>query len=163
MRVTIVRAGPVAALLVLAAPAAAHQGNAQAQHVVELPRSALGAAATVDGFHKALQKGDARAAAALLADDALIFESGGVQQSKAEYQAAHLPADIEFTKAVKETVTRRTGSATGSVVWIASEGRVSGAFRGKPVERTTTETMILRRAQGGWKIVHVHWSSGAAH
>ena len=32
----------------------------------------------------------------------------------------------------------------------------------KPLDRVTTETMILRRDRSGWKIVHIHWSSGAA-
>ena len=159
MRVTL----PVAALLVLAVPAAAHQGKAQAAEATPLLRSALAPAATVDAFHKALQQGDARAAAALLSDDALIFESGGAERSKAEYQAAHLPADIEFTQAVKETITSRSGSASGSTAWVASEGRVTGTFHGRPVDRATTETMVLRQTPRGWRITHVHWSSAPAH
>lgn len=55
------------------------------------------AAAVVDAFHAALRRGDTRAAAALLSDDALIFETGGAERSKAEYAAHHLPADAEFS------------------------------------------------------------------
>lgn len=124
--------------------------------------AARAAAATVDTFHAALDHGDARAASALLANDVLIYESGEVERSKAEYAAHHLAADIEFTKAVPSVVTRRAGEAIGTTAWIVSEGRTTGSFHGKPIDRVTTETMILRRGPAGWRIAHIHWSSAAA-
>ncbi len=36
-----------------------------------------------------------------------------------------------------------------------------GTYKGKPVDRVMTETMLLRRVGRAWKIVHIHWSSGA--
>ena len=124
--------------------------------------SARGAAATVDGFHAALRRGDTRFAAALLADDVLIFESGEVERSKAEYAAHHLSADAEFSRAVPSSPGRRAGDASGTMAWIASEGRTTGTFHGRPIDQMTTETMVLRRAAHGWKIVQIHWSSAAA-
>jgi len=119
------------------------------------------AAAVVDGFHAALRKGDGKAALQLMAGDALVYESGHVEHGKAEYQAAHLDGDMEFSRAVTQVTTARVGHAQGDVAWIASEGRTSGSFRGKPVDRATTETMVLRRSAGQWRIVHIHWSSAA--
>lgn len=150
------------ALAALSIPATAHDtvGTAAAQSA--LPAAARGAAATVDAFHAALRRGDTQAAAALLAEDALIFEEGGVERSKAEYGAQHLPADAEFSKAVTATVTRRTGRSDGTFAWIATEGRTTGTFRGRAVDRVTTETMLLRRVGRGWRIVHIHWSSAPA-
>ena len=127
-----------------------------------LAQPARSAAAVVDAFHSALARGDERAAAGLLADDALIFEEGGAERSKAEYQARHLPADAEFSKAVRARLTRRSGEAAGPLAVITTEGRSSGTFRGKAVDRRTTETMVLRRSGRSWKIVHIHWSSAAA-
>jgi hypothetical protein len=49
-----------------------------------------------------------------------------------------------------------------SMAWIATEGRTTGIFTGKPIDQLTTETMVLRQAGGAWKIVHIHWSSGKA-
>jgi len=97
----------------------------------------------------------------MLAGNALIFEGGGVERSKAEYASHHLVADAEYTKAVPAVLTRRAGDAIGTVAWIASEGRTTGTFRGKAVDRVTAETMILRRIGHDWKIVHIHWSSAA--
>lgn len=141
----------------LALAAAAHPG-----HAPPLPSSAQAPAATVDAFHAALRRGDTAAAAALLAEDVLVFESGGVERDKAEYAAGHLQADAEFARAVATRVTRRTGAAAGNVAWIGSEGTTKGTFRGKAVDRLTTETMVLRRVGGTWKIAHIHWSSAVA-
>ncbi|MGE5564466.1 MAG: nuclear transport factor 2 family protein [Bacillota bacterium] len=152
---------PLAALLVIAAPVSAHEQPPKAAEAGALPVSARAAAAAVDAFHAALERGDTKAAAALLADDALIFESGEAERSKAEYAAHHLPADAEFSRAVSSVVTRRAGSSTGNIAWIASEGRTTGTWKGKPVDVATTETMVLRRIGPSWKITHIHWSSAA--
>lgn len=121
--------------------------------------SAKGAAAVVDMFHAALRRGDPAGAQRLLSPDALIYEAGGAERSRAEYASHHLPADAAFAKAVETKMTRRSGHAAGNLAWVASEGVTSGTFRGRAINNKTTETMVLRRAGGGWKIVHIHWSS----
>jgi len=158
----IVVRGVVLGTLLASAPLAlAHEPAATSDAASALPASAREAAATVDAFHAALRRGDAGAAAGLLADDALIFEAGGVERSKAEYASHHLAADAAFTQAVPSVLTRRTGDAAGNTAWIASEGRITGTYKGKAIDRVTAETMVLRRIGRGWKIVHIHWSSAA--
>lgn len=152
----------ITGIATLSVPGSAHPPASQRAVHSTLSESGRGAAAIVDAFHNALTRGDTRAAAALLADDAVIFEEGGVERSKAEYQAHHLVADAAFAKVVSSSVIRRAGNSTGTLAWIATEGRMTGAYKGKAVDRMTTETMLLRRFGRGWKIVHVHWSSGAA-
>ena len=120
------------------------------------------AAAVVDAFHSALVRGDTKAAAALLADDALIFEEGGAERSKAEYAAHHLGADAAFSQAVRSVTTRRAGESSGNIAWVASEGRMTGVFKGRAIDQRTAETMVLRKTGDGWRIVHIHWSSAAA-
>ncbi len=120
------------------------------------------AAAVVDRFHGALKSGDLDAAAALLDDKALIFESGGVERSKAEYASHHLPADAAFSKAVPGVITARAGGSAAGFAWVATESRTTGSFNGKPLDRLSTETMVLRQTGSAWKIVHIHWSSAAA-
>lgn len=119
------------------------------------------AAAVVDSFHAALRAGDRDAALALLAEDALIFEAGGAERSRAEYASHHLEADSAFAAVTEDATTRRSGDASGDMAWITSEGRTTGAFNGRPVDRITTETMLLRRHADGWRIQHIHWSSRA--
>lgn len=116
-------------------------------------------AKVVDAFHAALSAGRTGDALDLLSDDALIFESGHVERSKAEYAAHHAGADAEFAKAVSSVAVKRSGETIGDFAWIASETRTTGTYKGKPVNSLTTETMLLRRVNGSWKIVHIHWSS----
>ena len=141
-------------------PAASASGPPATQSA--LHPSAIEAAAVVDRFHQALASGDLAAAAGLLDASALIYESGGVERSKAEYQAHHLPADAAFSKAVQSVTTLRSGGSAGGLAWVASESRMTGSYQSKPVDRRGTETMVLRQSGAGWKIIHIHWSSGAA-
>jgi ketosteroid isomerase-like protein len=115
---------------------------------------------TVTRFHAAIEAGDAAAAGALLRDDAVIYEQGGVERSKAAYLAAHLAADIAFAKETTETVLSRLSGEAGDLAFVETDGRVKGAFGGKPVDRAFAETVVLRRTPNGWKIAHIHWSSG---
>ncbi len=122
--------------------------------------SARAAAATVASFHRALQQADLAAAAAQLSTEVLIFESGGVERSRTEYVSHHLPADAAFAKATTRSVTAQSANAVGDFAWVATESRTIGTFKGRAINNGSTETMILRRERGTWKIVHIHWSSG---
>lgn len=156
----------VAASLVLlsASPVLAQDhahGHDQAAGVVAA--EAAGAAAAVDAFHAALKQGDTDAALTLLDPEVMIFEEGGAERSREEYASHHLGADAAFAAATEATVARRAGRADGDVAWITSEGRTSGQFNGRAVDRLTVETMALRRHADGWRIHHIHWSSRAPH
>ena len=152
-------AGLLAATTSMAHPT--QNDHADAKAVGAVAPSARPAAAIVDAFHAALRRGDTNAALSRLAEDALIYEEGGVERGKPEYASHHLGADAEFSKAVPSTITHRSGEAAGNIAWIATEGRTTGTFRGKEVDRITTETMVVRRQGGVWKIVVIHWSSAA--
>ena len=133
---------------------------------LQLPVAALAAdtaapVATVAAFHAALSRADRTAVLALLADDVLIFEEGGAELSRAEYAAHHLAADAVHAAATRQTVTRRIARAEGGTAWIATQGRTTGLHKGKPCDRLTVETMVLRNGADGWRIQHIHWSSRA--
>ncbi|MDP9422056.1 MAG: nuclear transport factor 2 family protein [Pseudomonadota bacterium] len=154
----------IAAALLLAEVALAHpeaNQSANTAKVGAVAPSARPAAAVVDAFHAALRRGDTKAALSHLAENALIYEAGGVERGRQEYASHHLGADSAFAQAVPGQVTRRAGQAVGNIAWIATEGRTTGTYKGKAVDRVTTETMVLRRVGRAWKIAHIHWSSGA--
>jgi len=124
--------------------------------------SSTGPTAVIDAFHAALKRGDAEAAASLLTEDAMIFEQGGAEASKAEYVTGHLPGDIAYSAVTKDEVTSRRSEVTGSLAVVMSQGRTTGEYNGKPVDRRATETMVLKRTRGAWRIIHIHWSSRAS-
>lgn len=142
--------------------AVAHAPKSAATVTMSLPLVAKPAADVVDHFHAALKRGDTASAAALLAADALVFESGGVERTKAEYTSHHLAADAAFASATTQSVSRRSGSVVGDIAWIATEGTTTGTYKDRVIDSVSTETMVLRRANGAWQIVHIHWSSAKA-
>ena len=153
-----------AAALLLTDIAVAHpkaNQNENAAEVGAVTPSARPAAAVVDAFHAALRRGDTKTALSFIAENALIYEAGGVERGRQEYASHHLGADAAFAQAVPGTVTKRAGEAVGAVAWIATEGRTTGTYKDKAIDRITTETMVLRRIGGVWKIAHIHWSSAA--
>ena len=114
---------------------------------------------TVNAFHAELANGDAAAALSLLAEDAVIYESGNVESSRAEYANHHLKADAAFSAAVKRTLIERSQGETGDAAWVLSVETVNGTFRNRAINMRSVETMILRRVMGQWRIAHIHWSS----
>jgi ketosteroid isomerase-like protein len=117
-------------------------------------------ARVVHAYDRALRTGDSTAALALLADDAIVLESGGME-TRAEYRSHHLPSDIEFTRAVQGTQSPLRVKVRGDVAWVASTSVAQGTFRGRPVNSVGAELMVLTRGAAGWKIAAIHWSSRA--
>lgn len=160
--VHLARLAPVMVAALLAAPmsASAHDPvPGPAPTAARLDPAAAEAATVVDAFHAALKIGDTSKARSLLDDAVLIFEAGGAERSRSDYAAHHLPADAAFAKLATETLSRRSGGGGGNFAWVASEGAVRPQAEGKAQPRITTETMILEKTAGAWRIVHVHWSS----
>ncbi len=118
------------------------------------------AARTVTAYGRALATGDSTAALALLAPDAVILESGGME-TREEYRSHHLPSDMEFARAVRSVDSPVRIMVRGDVAWAASTSVTQGTFRGRPVNSVGAELMVLTRGPDGWKIAAIHWSSRA--
>ena len=138
------------ALIVVAALAC---GQASAQ-----PADATGPEAAVRAFHQALASGDANGALRLLAADAVILESGA-RETRAEYAAHHLSADIEFARAVPMQRGPMQVAVAGDTAWVSSTGRLQGTFQARAIDLATAELMVLSRTASGWEIRAIHWSS----
>jgi ketosteroid isomerase-like protein len=145
------------------------QGARAEPRTVGLPGPALSqpagdsaaAARAVEQFHRALASGDSAAALALLAPDAVILESGGTQ-TRAEYQSHHLPADIEFARAVPSTRGAVRVTVRGDVAWASSTSTTQGEYRGRTLNSAGAELVVLSRTPDGrWLIRAIHWSSRA--
>ncbi|MDX2208794.1 MAG: nuclear transport factor 2 family protein [Sphingopyxis sp.] len=113
----------------------------------------------VNGFHAALTRGDTAAALALMTEDVVVFESGGVEQNRTEYAAHHLEADAAFSAAVSRKLVSRQSGQAGDMAWVISIEQVTGTYRDRPINSRSVETMMLRQVDGLWRIAHIHWSS----
>ena len=114
----------------------------------------------IERFHAALTSGDSLGAMALLAPDAVILESGGVE-TRAEYQSHHLQGDISYAKSMKSTRGPIRVSVRGDVAWASSISTTTGESRGRQVNSAGAELMVLTRTATGWRISAIHWSSRA--
>lgn len=154
----------VVALAAIALPATAHTEAqrppaAKPSPALKTDATTVTSVATVEAFHKALASGNTRAALDLLAEDVLIFESGGVERSRAEYASHHLAADAAYSAAVRRTLVNRSHGEAGDAAWVTSVETVAGAYRGRAINSRSVETMLLRQVAGQWRITHIHWSS----
>lgn len=153
--------GSLVAALILSFTCAPLKAHLQAPLASdEAPAALSGARTALDAFHQALQNGKRDAAMEMLAEDALIYESGHAE-TKREYGAHHLDADMAFAKQVPTKTVKRTGGVAGQIAWITTEGRTTGTFKGKAVDRRTVETALIGKKGSAWKILHLHWSSAA--
>lgn len=144
---------PFAALALLCAPGA-HAQTPRASS------DSANAVATVEAFHDALARGDSAAAAHLLAPDVVVLEAGELE-TRAEYLAHHLPADIEFARALPSRRALAHVTMRGDAAWVTSTSRTEGEFRGRAIRSAGAELMVLARTPAGWRIAAIHWSSHA--
>ena len=116
------------------------------------------AVAASNHFYNLLARGDSAGAAGLLAADAVILESGGME-TRSEYLAHHIGADIEFAKAVPSKRTIRQIVREGDVVWLTATTASRGKFENRRLDLSGAELMVLTRSKSGWQIRAIHWSS----
>jgi ketosteroid isomerase-like protein len=115
-------------------------------------------AAVIERYHHALATGDSALALTLLADDAVVLESGGIE-TRDEYRSHHLPADSQFASAVSSKHEAPRVVTRGDVAWASSTSRTRGEFRGRSIDSMGAELMVLVRTADGWRIAAIHWSS----
>lgn len=119
--------------------------------------------AAADAFHAALASGDEAAVRSLLAEDVLILEGGGAEQSLEEYASGHMGADMAFLSAVESRTLSRSSGVQSESAWVATETALEGRFRDQDVAVKSQETLVMERAGESWRITHVHWSNGPLH
>lgn len=114
----------------------------------------------VEQYSAALTAADSANALSLLTPDAVVLESGGME-TRDEYRSHHLPADIAFSSGVPSQRTVRRVQVKGDMAWVASTSTSQGEYRGRSVNSTGAELMVLTRTPNGWRISAIHWSSRA--
>lgn len=118
-------------------------------------------AGALRAFHAALQAQDTAAVRALLAEGAVVVESGSVE-TREEYLAHHLPADMAFARAVAREAEAIGVTLAGDVAWTVSSSRIRGTYRDRPIDSVGAELVVLVRHADGWRIRAIHWSSRSA-
>lgn len=110
-------------------------------------------------LNRAIRSGDVELLKSLIAADVLIFESGNVESSLAEYESHHMQSDMAFMSTMEIEVISRHVIDAGSMATVVTRSRIHGVYKEKEIELTSTETLVLENQDGDWKVIHIHWSS----
>lgn len=122
-------------------------------------------------FHQALRKNDPQAVVGVLAAEAVIYEQGYAERSRQEWISTQLGPAIAFARDAERRVLSSESHEDGDLAWVLSQTRTTVGLRGDgakgsaPVAALSldgAETALLRRENGAWKIVHLHWSAHEA-
>ena len=143
-------AGALCASVMFAVPAAGQSAGAATDSST--------IASMVQRFDALMAAGDSAGLLAMLADDVVVLESGGLE-TRSEFRSHHLPADISFAKAVKSQQGPILVRVLGDVAWASSTSIMEGESRGRQVNSVSAELMVFSRQNGEWKIRAIHWSS----
>ena len=124
------------------------------------PRTADSAAAlaVVDQYDAALAAGDSAKAVALLADDLMVLEAGTIE-TRAEYLAHHLGADMKASAGAKGERTIVKVSVVGDAAYIITKTVRPPTGAQGSTGSELAELMVLAKTSAGWKIKAIHWSS----
>ena len=141
-------------MLKLAAFALVAASSLQAQN----PTDSAQVAGVIVAYHDAMKKGDSTAALAMMTMDAIVLESGGVE-TREEFRAHHLPADIRFAQAIESKRGPILVRVQGNTAWASSTSTTQGDYNGRAINSNGAELMVLTMTAQGWKIAAIHWSS----
>ena len=114
--------------------------------------------ATISSFHAALEAADSASVRRILSNDVIVLESGSFE-TRSDYLAHHLGADIEFARAIHSPRKVISVKRNGSTAWVASTSVTTGTFKGRAINSDGAELMVLAKTKGKWQIRAIHWSS----
>lgn len=118
----------------------------------------IAAVAAVERFHGALVASDSARAVSMLADDALVIESGAIQ-SRAEYLGHHLGADMKASQGGKGVRSVTNVTVVGRMAYVVSKTETPASGAEGSTASALVELMVVSKSIDGWKIRAVHWSS----
>jgi ketosteroid isomerase-like protein len=105
-----------------------------------------------------MKTGDKAAAMRPIAADAVFVESGKLE-TRAEYEANHLPADIDFERQITGKRSPWQVKTQGDTAWVIATTEYDGTVDGSPVDFVSAQLAVLSRDSGAWQIRSIHWSS----
>lgn len=119
-----------------------------------------GVGAFTTRYRDALEKLDLAAFKALHHPKVLIFESGGKNVGWDDYEKNHLKPELDALKAFKFTRWEDSSQVFGDTALVVAEiGYAIDTKDEKHHDAKGVATLLLRRAKGGWQVIHSHWST----
>lgn len=112
----------------------------------------------------AVERGDLKALDALYSHDpsVLIIEGASADVGWKQYRDHHLTPELKAVKNLKYKYSNVAVSVVGEVAWASFDYSLDALMKGKPLSIKGKGTLVLRKNNGVWKIVHSHTSGRSA-
>lgn len=112
---------------------------------------------TLSEFETAIVENNSAGASEVLHDDVNILEGSG-SETKEEYLSHHFHSDGRFLSAMTRELVSEKITIEGNVAWVTSLTKMTGTYNGREIDRTSLELAVLKKENGEWKIIALHWS-----
>jgi uncharacterized protein (TIGR02246 family) len=124
---------------------------------------AVAVRAVLDIYKRALEQRDLTGVERLFAQENEVVESGKVEGSYADYRDHHIGPELGHFESFSFSDYRVTLRIEGDVALATETYRYTIRLIGKadPIERQGVATSVLKKIDGGWRIVSMHSSSRA--
>ena len=123
-----------------------------------LADDAISPTQVADQFDQAIKDGNTDLMRKILDDNVLIYEAGKVEASLEEYASHHMEADIAFMSQMEKTVLSRKAFEHDDMAVVSTQYKMRGDYKGRFIDKITMETLVLKKYDGAWKVIHIHWS-----
>tara|TARA_R100001143_G_C3360969_1_gene135614 strand:+ start:13151 stop:13534 length:384 start_codon:yes stop_codon:yes gene_type:complete len=108
-------------------------------------------------FENAIVENNSEVASKLLHDDVVILEGNNIE-TKEQYLSHHFHSDGRFLSAMNREVISEQITIEGNVAWVSSQTKMIGTYNEREIDRTSLELAVLKKENGEWKIIALHWS-----
>ncbi|MBO6522534.1 MAG: nuclear transport factor 2 family protein [Balneolaceae bacterium] len=112
----------------------------------------------LSNFEKAIVENDSKIASSLLHEDVTILEGRG-SETKEEYLSHHFHSDGKFLSATERNELSQKINIEGNMAWVSTITSMKGTYSDREIDLTSLELAVLKKENGNWKIVALHWSS----
>ncbi len=113
---------------------------------------------TLNDFEAAIVENNSELASQLLHNEAVILEGRG-SETKEEYLSHHFHSDGKFLSAIDRNELSQGVKIEGSIAWVTTITTMKGTYSDRDIDLTSLELAVLKKENGNWQIVALHWSS----
>lgn len=113
----------------------------------------------ISKFHKAIKLGQKKKAKLLLDANVMIFKNGIIEKSADQYEKNMMVDDMKYFAKLKTEVLAHSVNIIGDMAYSTSHIKSTGQVYGSYINSENLESMVLKKFNNKWKIVHIHRSN----
>ncbi|MBI5594955.1 MAG: nuclear transport factor 2 family protein [Elusimicrobia bacterium] len=145
-----------AAALAVAAGARAHEADKDRARAAAVDP---GVAKTLAAYRAAFEARSTEKLADVVDPELLVLEGTGKNVGWADYRDNHIGPEMkEWESLTYGDPVVVDAEAKGELAWAVTQATVTIVSGGKPLTLDVSETFVLGKKSGVWRIRHLHWS-----